>query len=275
MALVLYLLAGFSALYLGLLLAELTPLERRLRPAAWARLRWGAALGASLPFLLLTISALGRSPLPPPSAEARAVASAPGFPLLAPWKGPETFPALEPGQREEPDVYWLVHQYSDLYGVDPLLILAIIQEESQFDPRAVSSKGAMGLMQITQETAKHLGLRDPFDVQENIEGGIRYLQILLERHNWDLRLALASYNAGPSKVERYGGIPPYPETQRYILKVTARYKNLQRMAEAFRHRRAERPASPLLALASSAEAEGKPEALPASPPAASSLRGGL
>ncbi|MBI2131398.1 MAG: lytic transglycosylase domain-containing protein [Candidatus Tectomicrobia bacterium] len=273
MVLLLCLLIGFSVLYVAILLAELTPLRRRLRPAAWARLRWSAALGSSLPFLLLIASGVGLNPFPPPSAEGRPVEASLGFPLLPAKEAPPSFPKIDPGN--EPDVYWLVHQYSNLHGVDPLLVLAVIQEESQFDARAASFKGAMGLMQITKETAEHLGLRDPFDIHENIEGGVRYLQILLERHSWDLRLALASYNAGPTKVERYGGIPPYPETHRYIRRVTARYKNLQRMAEAFRHWRPAPPASPLLAFATPGEEEPKAGARPAAIPASSSRGGGF
>ncbi|MEK6710895.1 MAG: transglycosylase SLT domain-containing protein [Nitrospinota bacterium] len=248
------LLIVFIALYAAILLAELTPLRSRLRPFAWAQLRWSAALGALVPFLLLVGSAAGRSTLPPP-AEA-SLQAIPGeaagfFPSLPFRRSGEILPV--PEKSEEPDIHWLVHYHGARHGVDPLLVLAVIQEESQFDPRAVSPRGAMGLMQLTQDTAQHLGLRDPFDIRENIEGGIRYLQFLLERHDWDLRLALASYNAGPSKVDRYRGIPPYPETQRFIHKVMARYQSLQRMAEVFRHWRSQGPATSLLALVSPEE----------------------
>jgi hypothetical protein len=273
MVLLLCLLIGFSALYVAILLAELTPFRRLLRPAVWASLRWGAAVGSSLPFFLLITSGAGRNFFPPPSAEGRPVEA--GMRLLLPpsLEGPETSPALE--EREEPDIHWLVHYHSARYGVDPLLVLAVIQEESQFDPQAISARGAMGLMQLTKETADHLGLRDPFDLSENIEGGVRYLQILLERHGWNLHVALASYNAGPTKVERYGGIPPFPETQRYIRRVTARYKNLQRMAEAFRHWRPAPPVPPLLAFATPAEEEPKTGARPAGIPGRPSRDGGF
>jgi len=277
MVLLLCLLIGFSLLYLAVLLAELTPLQRILKGSVWAWLRRGVALGALLPFLFLTLADSGRrSPLPPDSAEASREetrlerASAPLLPLAA-RQVPEAFPAFEEGQ--EPDLHWLIHHHSARYGVDPFLVLAVVQEESQFEPRAVSSKGAIGLMQITRETAEYLGLRDPFDVGENIEGGVRYLQMLLERHDWDLRLALASYNAGPTKVERYGGIPPYPETERYIARVMARYRNLKRMAEVFRHKR---PVSPLLAFIPAREKDAREEARPAgAAPAPPPIRRGL
>jgi len=118
-----------------------------------------------------------------------------------------------------------------------------------------------GVTYTLGETAKHLGLTDPFDVQENLEGGIRYLQTLLERYDWDLRLALASYNAGPTKVQRYKGVPPYPETRQYIWRVTRRYQNLRRAAEAFRQQaRAHRT---YLASTSPGSGPGGQEARPA------------
>lgn len=104
------------------------------------------------------------------------------------------------------------------YGLDTELILRVIEAESGGDPRAVSPKGAMGLMQLMPETARALGVSDPFDPQQNLEGGIRYLSHLMRRFG-DARLALAAYNAGPGTVARYGGVPPFPETQRYLEKV--------------------------------------------------------
>jgi soluble lytic murein transglycosylase-like protein len=101
------------------------------------------------------------------------------------------------------------------YNLDTELVLRIIEAESGGDPRAVSPKGAMGLMQLMPETARALGVSDPFDPVQNIEGGVRYLSHLLQRFG-DLRLALAAYNAGPGRVLQYGGVPPFPETQRYI-----------------------------------------------------------
>ncbi|RKY87061.1 hypothetical protein DRQ09_05130 [candidate division KSB1 bacterium] len=106
----------------------------------------------------------------------------------------------------------IIQDASLKYGVDPDIIRAIITQESRGNPGAVSRKGAGGLMQILESTAKDLGIRDVFNPVDNIFGGVKYLKTLLEKHNGNLELALASYNAGPSSVEKYGGIPPYFST---------------------------------------------------------------
>jgi soluble lytic murein transglycosylase-like protein len=136
--------------------------------------------------------------------------------------------------KEEFDLYRQIHHFSQRYGVDPLLVRAIIRVESNFNPEAVSRRGAMGLMQIMRGTAQSLGVRDPFDVRENLEGGIRYMRMLLQRNGWNLELALASYNAGPTTVRRYKGIPPYRETRRYVWKVIRGYRNLKHANKIFR-----------------------------------------
>ena len=104
------------------------------------------------------------------------------------------------------------------YQLDTELILRVIEAESGGNPHAVSPKGAIGLMQLMPDTARALGISDPFDPIQNIEGGVRYLHHLLQRFG-ELRLALAAYNAGPGNVQRYGGVPPFPETQRYLEKI--------------------------------------------------------
>lgn len=109
------------------------------------------------------------------------------------------------------------------HGISARLVEAIIAVESAFNPGAVSSKGAMGLMQLMPKTARRYAVRNPFDPLQNIAGGIRYLRDLLRRFHGDLRLALAAYNAGETAVVTYDGIPPYRETRDYVKKVLRRY----------------------------------------------------
>jgi len=112
----------------------------------------------------------------------------------------------------------LVEEYARKYEMDPRLVKKLVQVESGFNPQAVSPKGAMGLMQLMPDTCRDLGVENPFDVQENLEGGLRYLKGLMEQFQ-DVRLALAAYNAGPARVREYGGIPPFPETQQFVKKI--------------------------------------------------------
>lgn len=108
------------------------------------------------------------------------------------------------------------------YGVAPLLVAAIVEAESEFNPRAVSRRGARGLMQLMPRTASSLQVDDTFDPYENIEGGVRHLRRLMDRFNGNLPLALAAYNAGEQAVRLSGGIPPYPETRRYVIRILRR-----------------------------------------------------
>lgn len=108
---------------------------------------------------------------------------------------------------------------ADRQGVAPELLRAVISAESAFVPCAVSDKGAMGLMQLMPGTAAAMGVSDPLDPDDNLRGGVRYLGQLLERYGGDLSLALSAYNAGPAVVDKFGGIPPIPETQNYVREI--------------------------------------------------------
>lgn len=112
-----------------------------------------------------------------------------------------------------------IKEYSFKYELDPELIKAVIKVESNYNPRAVSSKGAIGLMQLLPSTAKLMGVNNPYNIKENIYGGCKYLKYLLEEFSGDLKLALAAYNSGKETVLQYKGIPPFKETINYVKKV--------------------------------------------------------
>jgi soluble lytic murein transglycosylase len=115
------------------------------------------------------------------------------------------------------------------FGVDSRLLKAMIKAESDFDPRAISKKGAMGLMQIMPENFEMLDLKNPFDPWENIKAGARYFKKLHERFNGKLALSLAAYNAGPTAVDRYKNIPPFQETEEYVRRVLRYYRTFQQL----------------------------------------------
>ncbi len=128
-----------------------------------------------------------------------------------------------PGNRPDPSVDQLISKYAGAYGVDPALVRAVMRNESDFNPMAVSPKGAQGLMQLMPGTAALMGVRDPFDAEQNIAGGVGYLRQCLDRFGQNVPLAVAAYNAGPDAVARYGTIPPYLETQLYVHNVMWTY----------------------------------------------------
>ena len=121
--------------------------------------------------------------------------------------------------RIDPALEQTIAQSAAQHDLEPALIKAVMQAESGFNPLAVSRAGAQGLMQLMPSTAGSLGVQNPFDPAENVPAGSRYLRQLLDAYNGDISLALAAYNAGSGAVRRYGGIPPYPETQRYVTNV--------------------------------------------------------
>ncbi len=120
----------------------------------------------------------------------------------------------------------LIHQAALNAKLDPLLFEAIVQTESDFNPKLISRAGAMGLSQLMPENVKELGITDPFDPAQNLNGGAKHFAQMLGKFK-DIRLALAAYNAGPGAVKKYQGIPPYKETQNYVKKVTSRFQALK------------------------------------------------
>lgn len=130
----------------------------------------------------------------------------------------------------EPDVnpyHLIIHEAAGRYDVEYDLIRAVIMVESEFNPRAVSRRGARGLMQIMPVTASELDVKNLHNPVENIDAGVRYIRSLLDRFDGDVELALAAYNAGPGNVQRYDGIPPYKETRAFIAKVMGYYEAIR------------------------------------------------
>ena len=114
----------------------------------------------------------------------------------------------------------LIQEAALAHNLEPALIRAVMSTESAFNPKAVSPVGAMGLMQLMPALAKEMGVKDPWDPRQNVMGGAKYLRRLLDSHKGNVKLALASYNAGPGNVKRYKGIPPFKETRNYVKKIT-------------------------------------------------------
>lgn len=133
---------------------------------------------------------------------------------------------LERRKQSMPGIEQHIETVAQRHQVDPRLVKAMIEVESEWNPNAQSRAGALGLMQLVPETGARYGLKDPYDPRDNISAGVRYLRFLLDRFENDLELALAAYNAGENAVTNYKGVPPYAETRRYLQKITTVYGRL-------------------------------------------------
>ncbi len=150
--------------------------------------------------------------------------SSPSLPTCLSKKLPQQIEGEEEAIYPNDSIFKLVSKLAPLYEVDPKLVMAIISVESGFNVRAVSPKNARGLMQLIPETAKRFRVKNSFDAEDNIKGGIAYLQWLLAFFKGNVSLVAAAYNAGERSVERHRGIPPYPETKNYVKKIRKLYK---------------------------------------------------
>ena len=194
--------------------------DRRAQPRGAQDRRQGSRRRATLRSLVFTALTLGF-----PQHLNPAMLALPFKPLLRAARIPvptvtssiDSFEAVPPWRAYDE----LIDKAAARYDLDPDLIRSVMQTESAFNPIAVSPAGAMGLMQLMPALAEEFGITDPFDPEQNIMGGARYLRQLLNMHDGNVRLAVASYNAGPGTVARYGGrVPPFEETREYVKRVT-------------------------------------------------------
>lgn len=197
----------------------------------------------------LYVSADGSSFVDVPTAELDHFEGAPDVPVANPLLSGSGLPGSRPvssrnlenpvpsasaarssSSPPQPDITAVVKDASGRYQLDPDLVNSVIKAESGFHVRAVSPKGAQGLMQLMPGTASQLGVPNAFDPSANVDGGTKYLRELLERYNFDLVKALAAYNAGPQRVERFGGVPPYYETRAYVARIVRDF-NKKKLAQ--------------------------------------------
>lgn len=184
--------------------------KRRAYPRSGPDRRRGERRKQRLRTLLFAAAALSATP-------AHLIKSKPLIPSVSVEMG--NFMALQPPRPE--DAYEdIIQEAAELYGIDAALIRAVMRTESQFRPNVVSPVGAQGLMQLMPALAKEMGVKNPFDPRDNVMGGAKYLKKLLDAHQGNIALTLASYNAGPGNVKRYRGIPPFKETRNYVRKIT-------------------------------------------------------
>ena len=159
---------------------------------------------------------------------------------FAPDDTPE--PNVEEQRAAAPDVHSLVLHAGMKHGIDPEFIASVVHAESGFHVKAVSPKGAQGLMQLMPKTAQELGVKDSFDPEANVDAGTRYLRALLDQYNGNVPKALAAYNAGANRVAQYNGVPPYRETRAYVRSIIADY-NRKKAAEKKTQTTAKKPAT--------------------------------
>lgn len=131
---------------------------------------------------------------------------------------------FSPQVANRTEIEGLIEKYSERNGLDKDFVKALVKQESGFNPKATSKCGAMGLMQLMPGTAQGLGVTNPYDAEQNIAGGTKYLRSMIDRFQGNEKLALAAYNAGPNAVKKYGGIPPYQETQNYVKNIMSMYQ---------------------------------------------------
>ena len=166
---------------------------------------------------------------PPGQKVTRLYKAGPGKASGARCKGCDVVPARDGSKDRFTRYDSFIYGASRLYKIPAALVRAVMETESDYDPRVVSSAGAKGLMQLMPVTARHMGVTDVFDPRQNIYGGVRYLRVLANTFHGNLLLTIAGYHAGPGAVTRYRGIPPYETTQRYVPVVIRRYYRYQKL----------------------------------------------
>jgi hypothetical protein len=164
-----------------------------------------------------------------------------------------------------PQVDFLINKYAQVHGVDPQLVRAVMRQESGFNSRAVSPKGAQGLMQLMPGTASLMGVSNPFDPEQNVMGGVGYLRRCLDRFSHNVPLAVAAYNAGPGAVDKFQGIPPFSETQLFVQNVLSSYTGNPPGSSKSKRRMASLPAKSGQAKSAQASPDPSESAKPAAP----------